>query len=107
MSDPKRIQPPSYPHPKKIRLDEWESPACLPMKLDAVENAGLVNQFVHNHNLSDIIKFHNVFHDDDGSHKNIEDISPVQKIVKAKQSHTIVQDEMEIVPTQTSWVTRL
>jgi hypothetical protein len=77
------------------------------MKLDAVENAGLVNQFVHNHNPSDIMKFHNVFCDNDGSQKNIEDISSVQKIVKAKQSQTIIQDEMEIVPTQTSWIPRL
>ncbi len=77
------------------------------MKLDAVENAGLVNQFVHNHNPSDIIKFHNVFRDNDGSHKNIKDTSSVQKIVKAKQSHTVVQDEIEIVLTQTSWVPRL
>ncbi len=53
------------------------------------------------------MKFHNVFCDNDGSQKNIEDISYIQKIVKAKQSHTIVQDEMEIVPTQTSWVPRL
>ncbi len=106
IKNPKRIQPPSYPCPKKIRLNEWESPACLLMKLDVVENAGLVNQFVHNHNTSDIMRYHNVFCDNDGSHKNIEDISS-QKIVKAKQSHTIVQDEMEIVPTQTSWVPRL
>ncbi len=77
------------------------------MKLDGVENAGLVNWFVHNHNLSDIMKFHNVFCNNDGSHKNIKDISSVRKIDKAKQSHTIVQDEMEIVPTQTSWVPRL
>jgi hypothetical protein len=77
------------------------------MKLDAVENAGVVNQFVHNHNLSDVMKFHNVFHDNDGSHKNIEDTSSVQKIVKAKQSQITIQDEMEIVPTQTSWIPRL
>ncbi len=43
ISNPKRIQPSSYPRPEKIRLNEWESPACLPMKQDAVENAGLVN----------------------------------------------------------------
>jgi hypothetical protein len=84
MSNPKRIQPLSHPRPKKIKLDDWGSPACLPMKLDAVENADLVNQFVHNHNPSDIMKFHNVFCDDDGSHKNIKGISSVQKIVKAK-----------------------
>jgi hypothetical protein len=106
ISNQRRIQPPSYPHPKKIRLNEWGSPASLPTKLDAVK-AGLVNQFVHNHNPSDIMKIYNVFCDDDRSYKNIEDISSARKVVKAKQSHTNVQDELEIVPTQTSWVPRL
>ncbi len=50
------------------------------------------------------MKFYNVFCDDDGSYMNIEYISSAQKVVKAKQSHTIVQDEKEIVPAQTSWV---
>jgi len=48
-----------------------------------------------------------VFCDDDGSYKNIKDISSAQKVIKAKQLHTIFQDEMEIVPTQISWVPRL
>ncbi len=48
-----------------------------------------------------------MFRDNDGSYKNIKDISFVKKIVKATQSHTIVQDEMEIVPTQTTWIPRL
>jgi hypothetical protein len=76
-------------------------------KLDAVENACLVNQFVHNHNPNDTMMFCNVFCDDDGSYKNIKDISSAQKVIKAKQLHTIFQDEMEIVPTQISWVPRL
>jgi hypothetical protein len=48
-----------------------------------------------------------MFCDIDGSYKNIKDTSSAQKVVKAKQSHTIVQDSMEIVPTQPSWVPRL
>jgi hypothetical protein len=81
--------------------------ASLPIKLDELENAGLVNQFSHNHNPSDIMKFYNMFCDNDGSNKNSKDISSAQKVAKAKQSHTNVQDEMKIVPTQTSWVPRL
>ncbi len=77
------------------------------MELDAIKNAGLVDQFVHNHNPNDIMKFCNMFHDNDGSHKNIKDVSSVKNIVKAKWSHTIVQDEMEILPTQTSCLPRL
>jgi hypothetical protein len=74
------------------------------MKLDAVENAGLVNQFLHNYNPSDIMKFYNVFCDNDRSYTNIKDIYSAQQGLNAKQSHTIVQDEVEIV---TSWVPRL
>jgi hypothetical protein len=53
------------------------------------------------------MNFYNLFCDNDVSYKNFEDTSSAQKVVKAKRSHTIVQDEMEIVPTQTSWVPRL
>ncbi len=107
ISNQSRTQPSRYPRPKKIRLNKWESPVSIPTKLDAVDNAGLVNECVNNHSPSDIMKFYNVFCDNDGSYKNIKDISSAQKVVKAKQSHTVVQDEMEIVPTHTSWVSRL